>query len=255
MAITTWGTERRRFAARREIEDPPAAVALDDRFVLPDLVEHLWPQPDVADGAEAVARFGDGDALRPLAVCFENARARARSICGRRASARSAPVLSISACRLAISASEHGALGGDLLFGGLELGLALLDAGVELVGLHHDLENAIFARADVVLRGLDLVEHRGVFAVGLHLEQLILVLGEPRLNRSRLLSPPPAASRRRRSSRALTPASASRADCSRASSACVRAGWSAILRRASSAAVSSCCRRMRRSRSGFMSAP
>ena len=51
---------------------------------------------------------------------------------------------------------------------------------------------------------------------------------------------------------ALMPATASRAPCSRASSACVRAGWSAILRRASSAAVSSCCRRMRRVRSGFI---
>ena len=135
---------------------------------------------------------------------------------------------------------EHGALGGNLFLGRLQLGLALLDAGVQLVGLHHDLENAILARADVVLRGLDLVEHRGVLAVGLHLEQLVLVFREPRLHAGDLFLLRPSLLAGRGEPR-LDVGDARRARaCSRASSAWMRAGWSAILRRASSAAVSSC---------------
>ena len=135
----------------------------------------------MADRAQPVPRFGDGDALPSLGGRFENAEHVAIDL-GRRAFSRSAVVLSISACRLGHLGVEDGALGGHFLFGGLQLGLALLDPGVELVGLHHDFENAILARADVVLRGLDLVEHRRVFAVGLHLEQLVLVFREPRLD-------------------------------------------------------------------------
>ena len=49
-----------------EVQDPGAAVALDERVVAADLVEHLRTEPHVADGAEAVAGFGDRDALAAL---------------------------------------------------------------------------------------------------------------------------------------------------------------------------------------------
>ena len=59
-------TGRRRLRRGRrgdghEVEDAVAAVALNDLFVAPDGVEHLRPQPHVANRADAVARFGDGD--------------------------------------------------------------------------------------------------------------------------------------------------------------------------------------------------
>ena len=109
---------------------------------------------------------------------------------------RSALVLSMTACRLDISVSRAVRSAAISFSAALSSASLFLTPRVELVGFQHDLEDAIFARADVVLRGLDLVEHRGVFAVGLHLEQLILVFREPCLNRRRPPSLPPAASRR-----------------------------------------------------------
>ncbi len=53
----------RRGAGGREEQDAVAAVALHDRVVAQHGVEHLRPQPDVADRADAVARLGDGDAV------------------------------------------------------------------------------------------------------------------------------------------------------------------------------------------------
>src|SRR3954468_11235553 len=53
----------RGFRGRRDgVEDPGAAVALGERLVAPDFVEHLRTKADVALGAQAVARFGQGNA-------------------------------------------------------------------------------------------------------------------------------------------------------------------------------------------------
>src|SRR5437899_1273989 len=54
---------RRRRRGGDEVQDALAAVALDDRIVAPDVVEHLWAQADVADGADPLARLRDGDAV------------------------------------------------------------------------------------------------------------------------------------------------------------------------------------------------
>ena len=76
-------------AARRrggdEIEDPRAAVALVQAVVPPDLVEHLRPQPDMADRAEAVSGFGHGDTLAPMGHALEERQRVARQqyrMCG-----------------------------------------------------------------------------------------------------------------------------------------------------------------------------
>src|SRR5476649_2929690 len=45
------------------IEDPVAAVALDDFLALEHVVEHLRPEPHVTDRADAKTRLGDRDAL------------------------------------------------------------------------------------------------------------------------------------------------------------------------------------------------
>ena len=52
--------DRRR---RHEVEDALAAVALDDGGVATDFVEDLRTKPDVTDGAESVAGFGERLAL------------------------------------------------------------------------------------------------------------------------------------------------------------------------------------------------
>src|SRR3954453_10776163 len=51
---------------RDEIQDASAAVALVQPVVAADLVEHLGTKADVADGAETVPRFGDGNAAPPV---------------------------------------------------------------------------------------------------------------------------------------------------------------------------------------------
>src|SRR5206468_711714 len=48
---------------RDEVENAVAVIALDDRVVPADGIEHLRPQADVADRADTVARLGDRDAV------------------------------------------------------------------------------------------------------------------------------------------------------------------------------------------------
>src|SRR5262249_16891191 len=56
-----------------------------------------------------------------------------------------------------------------------------------LVGLDEQLEDLIFEAADAVLCHRDLVLHRGVFLVRLHLHQLVLELGETALDDGEIL--------------------------------------------------------------------
>ena len=53
---------------RNEVQDAVAAVALHDLFVAAHGVEDLRTQPDVADRADAVARFRDRDAVAACAT-------------------------------------------------------------------------------------------------------------------------------------------------------------------------------------------
>ena len=190
------GDGRRGFGAAREIEDSATAVALDDGLVLPDFVEHLRAKTHVADRAQPVARFGDGDALPALGGRFENARGHARSISATSfsRSARGPVDFRLQAGLSVSSTARSAAISFSAAFSSASL---FLMPALSSSDFHHDLEDAILARADVVLRGLDLVEHRGVFAVGLHLEQLVLVFREPCLHRRRPLSLRRAAFRRR----------------------------------------------------------
>ena len=65
-------TARAPTGAGHEVENPRAAVALDDAVVPACLVEDLRPQPHVADGAQAVARFGHGHALAAVGDALED---------------------------------------------------------------------------------------------------------------------------------------------------------------------------------------
>src|SRR6185312_3808984 len=56
---------------RNEVQDPVAAVALDDLIVPADVVEHLRPHAHVTDDADAVLRFGDRDAVAAVRDQFE----------------------------------------------------------------------------------------------------------------------------------------------------------------------------------------
>ena len=47
----------------REVQDPVAVIALQDRVVAAEGVEDLGTQADVADRADAVARLGHRDAV------------------------------------------------------------------------------------------------------------------------------------------------------------------------------------------------
>jgi hypothetical protein len=61
-----------------------------------------------------------------------------------------------------------------------------------VVGLDHRLEDFVLDALHVVLATLDLLLHGLVLAVGLHLHQLILELGQPRLGRAKVLVERPA---------------------------------------------------------------
>src|SRR5688572_26847989 len=57
---------------RHVVENPVTRIALDDAVVLAHLLEHLWAQPHVAHGTEAVARgAADGNALPELRKLIE----------------------------------------------------------------------------------------------------------------------------------------------------------------------------------------
>src|SRR5581483_3793752 len=66
------GVSRRLSGRADEVQNPVAVIALDDLFVLADRVEDLRPQPNVADRADAVARFGNGHAVALLRDLFED---------------------------------------------------------------------------------------------------------------------------------------------------------------------------------------
>ena len=93
-------------AARHEVEDAQAALALDQLLVAAHFVEDLGPQPDVAHGADAVARFGDREALALLATTCSNSFERLGGELPRPASARAAIVSSSSFCSAPRSASS-----------------------------------------------------------------------------------------------------------------------------------------------------
>ena len=126
---------------RRVIQNAVAVVALENLLVPEHRVEDLRPQPHVADAADAVARFGDGDAV-PL---LRHALVDRQQV-------------------LVDGGDERGPLRGHALRGGLELAvlrqhlaligldgfllrgelrLAALDRGREVVGLDHMFEHLL----------------------------------------------------------------------------------------------------------------
>ena len=168
-----------RFTFAREIQDALAAVALNDAGVAADVVEYLRAKADVTDGAEAVFRFCDADTLSALGNLLERRERAAIDLGGEPLTcARRLVQIRLERGHLCV---ERAALGSNLLLDGFGLGFSLLQLGAEVVGLHHDVENPILSCADVGLCRFDFVQHRGVFTIGLHLEQLVLVLGQPRL--------------------------------------------------------------------------
>src|SRR5689334_12000008 len=71
-AVRDGGLGRSR--GRDVVEDPVAAVALDDRVVAPHFLEHLRAQTNVTRRAQAVAGGGaDGDALPRFGHLLEHA--------------------------------------------------------------------------------------------------------------------------------------------------------------------------------------
>ena len=149
-------------------------IALDDRLVATHGIEDLWPQPDVADHADAVARFGDRDAVslpRHLLEHRQHLRVHRRDQGGSLGGdplRRHGELRGFRRHRAAVHI--HGLLlGGELRFGTFE-------PGGEIVGLEHAFENLFLERLHLVLGGFDLVLHRLIFAVGLHRHQLIAKL-------------------------------------------------------------------------------
>ena len=132
------------------VEDALAAVALNDFGAAQDVVEYLRTQPHVTDRADAVARFGDGDAVTALGDRLED-----------------------SEHLLVQRGDDHRALGDDPLERRFQLGVLgghLLAVGVhglllrrqfrvgalrlrgQLVGFEHALEDLLFERLDLALR-------------------------------------------------------------------------------------------------------
>ena len=174
--VTTGG----RGGLRHEIQDPHAALALDQVFAAAHLVEHLRAHPDVADGAAAVARFGDGEPLAGFRHVVEQLERLRRERLGRLAAGRGLFVGGgLQRRRLRF---ERLPLDGDGRLLRLELRLGRLHLGGDGLGFFHALEDAILVRSDRLFGDLDLVEHRRVFLVGLELEQLSLVFGEAGLD-------------------------------------------------------------------------
>ena len=64
---------------------------------------------------------------------------------------------------------------------------ACFDQRGQLVAFEHPLQHLLLGRAQVLLRGLDLVLHRLVLAVGLDRRQLVLEFGQPALVDGRVL--------------------------------------------------------------------
>ena len=239
------------WARRDVIEDALAAVALDDLVVAQDVVEDLRPEADVADRADAVAGFGDRDAVAAprdeledrehlLVERGDDRRALAGDALERAPSARRAPPPSPCGRRRRPSARAASSASARLTRRG------------QLVGLDHPLEDLLFERLDLALRERDLLLDGVVFLVGLHrhrlfaeLRQAALVDGDVLLDRAarvlvvgqRAASRSPGARARLRGAR-RTP---SRAPARRP------AGVSA-----SCAAESSRCSAMTRSRSAFI---
>src|SRR4051794_21000593 len=164
---------------RHVIENPVAVVALQDRFVAADGVEHLRPQADVADGADAVLRFGDGDAvslLRDLLEGEEHLRIERADERGPLLAHLLERLLQLAVVRL-----HRLAVGVDgLLFGG-ELGFGLLHGGREVVGFEHPLEHRVLVLLDLGLGVRDLVLDRVVLLVRLDGHRLLAELRQPAL--------------------------------------------------------------------------
>ena len=151
--------------ARHVVQDPLAVVTLHDLFVAQDGVEDLRAQPDMADGADAVARFGHGDAVSPLRDELED-----REHLGRHAGddgltlagdARDGRSQLGELCRERLAVRLDGFLLRD------ERGVGPLHIRREFVGVDHQLEDLILAGLDFGLCEGDLVLDGVVFLVGL----------------------------------------------------------------------------------------
>ncbi len=82
---------------------------------------------------------------------------------------------------------DRGALLGECAFLRLQLRLGGLQRRGQLVEREHPDQNLLFDLADLAGGRLDLVLHRVVLGVGLHLHQLLLVLAEPLLGGEEIL--------------------------------------------------------------------
>ena len=82
---------------------------------------------------------------------------------------------------MACSAGHRTAIGLDALLFGRQLAFRALDRCRQIVGLHHQLEDAIFERLDFALREADLLLDRRVFLIGLDRHRLFPELRKPAL--------------------------------------------------------------------------
>ena len=220
-----------RAAGRRgghEVEDPRAAVALVQAVVAPHFVEHLRPQTDVADGAEAVARFGDRDALAAVRDAFEQRQRLARELGRRPRRARR------SAASSSCSSSRARRRAPSVRFGDLRparpsaAASAAFSSAANVSACSMCSRSVSSCDAHVLLGDGHLLLHRLVFLVRLDLHQLSFVLRQAALDRGELFLDFAPGGLTGGDALLDGRDAAARCSATRASSACCAAGSSAI---------------------------
>src|SRR5688572_19732895 len=162
---------------RHVIEDALAAVALDDAVVVPNLLEDGRTQAHVAHGTEAIPRRRrDGDALADARHLLERGQQPGVDLLEQRGARLGRALQRRLDDRELVG--QPFLLGVDLLAACGECRFRLLHVGVDRVGFDHPRDHLLLDAAEVLLRGLDFMTERLVFAVGLHRRLLVPELGE-----------------------------------------------------------------------------